>query len=363
MKICFLAHAASIHTRRWTQYFVRQGHRVSVVSFSPSNPIDSVDLHLLTSRIPISHERSNWQYFFQLLRLRKTLREIDPDIVYAQFLSSYGFMGSLVNYSDRPFVIRLQGSDILTIAARSPLHSRIAKHAISRSDLLISVAQHMTDRLREYNRQNVPVMTLQYGIDIDSFVPPPEQIERDAICFSNRNMVPNSNLEILIRAALILREKGSPISFQIAGDGKLRRHLVSLVALWNLHQNIVFMGHLDHQRMPSHLQEAAIFVSIVSSDGTPLSLIEAMACGAFPVVSDIPANREWIEDGVNGILVPLGSAENLADKLQKAWQEKEMRQEAAAINRQIILERADYEVNMAKIERAFIDLVEKKSLV
>ena len=82
-----------------------------------------------------------------------------------------------------------------------------------------------------------------------------------------------------------------------------------------------------------------------------------MACGAFPVVSDIPANREWIEPGTNGLLFPPGDGSALAERLAAAWADPAARDAAAARNRRIVEERADFRTNMERIEARFASLV------
>lgn len=357
MKICFLAHAASIHTRRWAEYFLNQGHQISVVSLTPSEPIPGVDLYLHTSSRPISHERSNWHYMIQIPRLWQTIRKINPDLINAHFLSSYGFLGSLVKIPDRPFIITLQGSDILLISGRSPLHRRTAEFSISRADLLVSVARHMTEALTDYNKKETPIITLQYGVDTKMFRLPAESDPREPICLSIRRMVANSNLEVLIHAARILKLLESPVQLQLAGEGELRRPLEELVSRWNLGSRVSFIGKVDHTKMPDYLRRAAIYVSMARSDGASLSLMEAMACGAFPIASDIPANREWIEDGVNGFLVPLADANGLANAMQRAWKYTNLRRSAASYNWKLVQAKADYETNMQLIETAYLRLL------
>ena len=75
------------------------------------------------------------------------------------------------------------------------------------------------------------------------------------------------------------------------------------------------MGRVPHDRMPELLTQTDIYVSTSLSDGTSVSLLEAMASGVFPIVTDIPSNREWINDGENGFLVPAGKEINLADRI------------------------------------------------
>ena len=79
----------------------------------------------------------------------------------------------------------------------------------------------------------------------------------------------------------------------------LEREVESL----NINSSVKFLGRVPHEEMPNLLAQADIYVSTSLHDGTSVSLLEAMGSGAFPVVTDIPSNREWIINGENGFLV------------------------------------------------------------
>ena len=161
MRICFLAHGSSIHTRRWTDYFRDKGHQVSVITLTAAEPQPGIELCDLHQPHRISYERTNWHYLMQLPRLWKTVREIQPDILNAHFLSSYGVLGAMVRPAGCPFVISLHGSDILVIPRRSNVLRLAARYALGRADLITSVAQHVTRILAAYLRPGKPVLTLQ----------------------------------------------------------------------------------------------------------------------------------------------------------------------------------------------------------
>ena len=91
-----------------------------------------------------------------------------------------------------------------------------------------------------------------------------------------------------------------------------------------------------------------ITVSPSTHDGTPNTLLEAIACGSFPVAGDIDSLREWINHGENGLLVDPGSPEELADAILEAIKNTEIRMRAQKKNAQLIAERAKYEVVMEK---------------
>jgi glycosyltransferase involved in cell wall biosynthesis len=360
MKICFFANANSIHTRHWTRYFRDLGHQVSVVTLTPAVPEPGIELHCLEYRWRGSYQRVKWRYrLLQLPGLWRTVRDIKPDILNAHFLSNYGLFGALVRPNNCPLVISLHGSDILIFPKRSFLHRWAIRFALSRAHMITSVAQHMTQVLYKYMVPGKPVQTLQYGVDTDLFRPLVASTPREPVCISTRYMVPVSNLETVLLAAQILERQGSPIRINIAGTGVLLPLLRQKASELQLNDRVSFLGDMGHLRTPELLRSASLYVSMSLSDGASISLLEAMACGTFPVVSDIAGNREWINDGVNGYLVPPDSPVKLAQRLTDAWNQPELRSSAAKYNRSLILEKGDYQKNMKIIESAYVHLVQQ----
>ena len=359
MRICFLAHAGSIHTLRWAAFFRDQGHECHILSLTiPVETLNGVTFHIIRHPFRISYQQSNWHYLLQLPTIWKLIRRIKPDILNAHFLSSYGFLGALTCPRGLPFVISLHGSDILIIPKRSRLHRWVAIFSLQRAWLITSVAKHMTDALMQYASPEKLILTQQYGIDTNDFYFQKEDHPRSKIVLSTRPMVKVSQLEILIQAAANLREYNSPLEFYLAGNGEFRNALEKKVSTLQLQQVVHFIGQIPHKQMPDLLRQIAIYISTSSSDGASISLLEAMACGAFPVVTDIPANREWIQHGHNGLLAQPGSITDLTEKIIQAWYDEPLRQRAAALNLEIIREHGDYQINMRKIEQAFQNLIQ-----
>lgn len=357
MRICFLAHGGSIHTRSWARYFRDEGHEVSIISLTPAEPEPGIDLYCAAHVRESSVERTNWHYLRSLPRLWRVVRRVDPDLLNAHFLSSYGFLGALVRPAGVPLVISLHGSDVLVIPDRSPVHNWAARFALRRADLVTSVAEHMTRRVRELMGEEKLVLTLQYGVMTDRFHQPERIKGRRPTCLSVRRLVPVANIETILAAAKIVLQGGSALSFVFANWGYLRPELERLASDWGIDEQVTFVGRIGRDAMANSLREAAIYVSMTSSDGMALSLLEAMACGAFPVVSDIPANREWIEHGVNGYLVPLGDPQRLANCLMEAWHNEALRLRAAEENWRLVQDKGDYWKNMNVIETEFLKLL------
>lgn len=88
-------------------------------------------------------------------------------------------------------------------------------------------------------------------------------------------------------------------------------------------------------------QRAEIMTSISTHDGTPNTLLEAMACRCFPIAGDLESIREWITPGVNGLLVEATRPQSLAEAILLALDHPELRASAAELNLKLLEERAE----------------------
>jgi glycosyltransferase involved in cell wall biosynthesis len=116
------------------------------------------------------------------------------------------------------------------------------------------------------------------------------------------------------------------------------------------------MGVLDRPAFRDALADAEVFVSVPSSDATSVALLQAMAAGAFPIVSDLPSQRELITHGVNGFLAPLHDPASLAALIVRALGDATLRRTAAEINRRIVEDSGLNDTQMAKMEAQYYRL-------
>ena len=114
--------------------------------------------------------------------------------------------------------------------------------------------------------------------------------------------------------------------------------------------SIRFLGWIPHGELPEYLASSDIYVSTSLSDSTSLSLQEAMACELAPVVTDLPANREWVTDGENGFIVPINDIQSLADRIVYLLKNNEARKRFGKAGREVIKQRAEYEREMEKMK-------------
>jgi glycosyltransferase involved in cell wall biosynthesis len=139
----------------------------------------------------------------------------------------------------------------------------------------------------------------------------------------------------------------------MAGEPQAQRWIEEL----GLTGKVALLPQQTRPQMADLFRQAQVAVSPSFHDGTPNTVLEAMACGCFPVVGDIESLREWITPGVNGLLVDPADPQALAEAVLVALEQPDMRQRAAAHNLELIAERAEYGRVMLQAEAFYKQLV------
>jgi glycosyltransferase involved in cell wall biosynthesis len=353
MRILFVADAASIHTRRWMEYFRDRGDEVHVASFRAFE-LPGVTLHFLPT-----FNLGKLGYFYALLALPKIFRIVRPDIVHAHYLTSYGFLAAYAGL--RPLVVTAWGSDVLITARKSRVMRYFAGYAIRHSNVVTTLADHMNIAVAELGIPLEKVRATPFGVNTDLFKLYSDTIEErqslKLICTRNFDTI--YDVKTLICALGIVFARGRSLQVDLIGDGPQRQDMVQLVRQLKLDSQVKFHGHLEHKAMASLLARADIFVTPALSDGNNVSLNEAMACGCFPIATDIPANSQWITHDINGYLYPPADIECLANLICSALDNSRLRSSARFENRLIAERRASWRICVERMEAIYQEIIEK----
>ncbi len=120
---------------------------------------------------------------------------------------------------------------------------------------------------------------------------------------------------------------------------------------------------VPHKEMARLFRLADITVSPSLHDGTPNSLLEAMACGCFPVAGDIESVREWIVDKENGLLCDATDRHSLGRALALSLDDRSLRDRAREYNVSLVAERAEYGKVMREAENFYHRVISKSERV
>ncbi len=378
LRIAVLADFDGPHARRWLRVFVERGHEVHAVSFyPPSTALPGVRTHVLAKgsartrsaaagaarrlgrRLPRTLQRLLQAWRFRRAGLGRTLTAIAPQVFHAHYLVEHAFYGAFTGV--HPYVVSAWGSDVF-LETRSLPGRLLVRHAIGHADLVTAEDAAMAQRLRALGASAEHVRLIRLGLDRDFLDAPVRSVNlagrKDAppTVLSDRALEPLYNVDVVLGAFARLRERLPAARLVVAHDGGERPRLEALAERLGLGASVRFEGRVDPAALRHLLDAAHVYVSAPASDSLALSTMEAMAAGAFPVVSDLASQDGWIEHGATGLRVAPGDAAALAEALFTALTRPELRRDAVAPNRAKVEAEGDLEKNMLLMERYYYRL-------
>ncbi|MGE5177411.1 MAG: glycosyltransferase [Hyphomicrobiales bacterium] len=316
MRILLLGHAPSVHVQRWADALAARGHEIRLLTTDDAPgarwPGREVGRRFPLAALRIASARG---------AVRRELGSFRPDVTVAHFLADYGFLGAIAGA--RPLAVACWGSDLLINARATPLHRLRAGFVLRRAGLIHVDAAMLAEAAIALGAPPARVWTRPWGVDADGLAPerPWEERRRDsgvARILWTRQLLPLYDPETLLEALGLLRARGVPFRATIAGDGALRARLEARARDLGMTDAIRFAGFVSDEALRALYREHEIYVSLSRSDSTSQSLLEAMAAGLLPIVTDIAGNREWVTHRREGILVPPGDAEAVAAAVAEA---------------------------------------------
>lgn len=358
-RLLILADGSSIHSVKWVEGLLSTGEwKIALLSMNPDRihpELQKFSDRVQIIQIPpknISEHGNNYQYLFNLPKIFMAVREFRPDVISTVYLSSYGFVGALVKGSANlaHFIV---GNDVMIFPEHGWFKRELTKWALGRADFVVSASQTMTNKIIGYGVPEDQILTQQYGVSDKFFNYPVASKVVDFV--SNRAWVENSNIPYLLDVlthfeSCTLSLIGAPVT----GSEALSEQILSRV---QDRVQIRQMGALPYQENIDQVALARFVVSLTTSDGASLSVLEGMALGCIPILSDTAPNREWVKHGENGILVPLGDVEEARKRVAEVltWTQ-ERRLTVVAANRTLVRDRASLSKNMGKVSEAFARL-------
>jgi glycosyltransferase involved in cell wall biosynthesis len=303
-----------------------------------------------------------FESIYGVFKLRKLSRQINPELVIAERTTSYGFLAATL-HKRYPIAIAQQGiTDIYPARNLSaPIKKLIQNYAFSNACLVHAWGEAMTYSMIGSGVDPLKVMILAKGIDLRNYKYNPDIIDDKIRAIVTRSLTNDYRHEVILKAFEKIKNKNIRFELIIAGEGILRKNLEILAHKLNIKKEVVFTGAIPNSEIPSYLSTSDLYISMPCTEGVSSSLFEAFASGCYPIVSEVPGNRAWINDGVNGRLITVDDNETLAKAIEEYYIIRESLRKVLDRNRKTVEEKASFEKNMKIICERYRQLIEREN--
>ncbi|MEJ2709473.1 MAG: glycosyltransferase family 4 protein [Anaerolineales bacterium] len=361
MKICYLANPNIAHTLRWSGFFASLSYEVHLIGeHKPARkPAPGVVFHDLTAYTNLRKVRyALWPWI-----IRRIIREIQPDILHSIGIASAGWLGAAASF--HPFIATSLGSDLLLLHRRSRLHRQLSLWVLNKADTVVCVSKQLTRQAIALGVESDKLETIYPGIDTGIFAPLDDRkavrrklgLGPEPVVLSIRAMNWIYNALDIAQAIPLVLDKAPQARFLIFTynqDPALFSQFKAQITESGCEQAVTYIPELANDRtIAQYYQAADIAVSVPSSDGTPSSVLESMACKTALVLSDLPTLHDWARDEREALFVPKGDVQAIAAAILRLIKDKKLRQELAQNAAQKVRQEAGVETWMGKMDQIY----------
>ncbi len=377
MKILYFSRDYTTHDHRFLTSLAGAGHLVYFLRLEKMGvdledrplPPEVIAVHWAGGRRPFTFSQTPRL----LASLRGVLREVQPDLVHAGPIQTAGLLTALSGF--HPFVAVSWGSDLLRDADRSSLWRWATRYTLRRGDVLVGDCYPVREKAIALGMAPDRIVTFPWGVDIEQFSPPGSNVpgaptrapgavpdpsdlrarlgwEDAFVLLSTRAWEPGYGVDELARAFVRAARARPELRLLLLGGGSLAPLLRQIFLQGDMLSRVHIGGQVSQLELPRYFRAADVYVSASHSDGTSISLLEALATGLPALVSDIPGNLEWVTPGEHGWTFPRGDIPALAAAMEKAAAAPALEAMGRAA-RELAEARADWRENFQALLRAY----------
>ncbi len=286
--------------------------------------------------------------------LAHLIDKIQPDILHTGPIQTLGLIAVLTKF--KPLLMMSWGFDLMEDVHRNLWWKYITSYVLKRSTFFISDAQVTRNKAIKYGMNPLNTIVFPWGVDLDHFSPTAPvgaQYTAPLQLFCNRSWETRYGVDVLAKAFVKVAKSKPNTRLNLLGGGSQGDAIRQILEKRGAIDQVQFPGFIPQKDLPRYYNEADVYISPSHVDGSSVSLMEAMGCGLPCLVSDIPANKEWVQEGENGWLFADGDADALAKKILHVIENRDTLDEIGANARLIAEKRADWQKNFKKLLVAY----------
>ena len=348
----------SPHVRAWVDLVSDSGYNVELAGRSaPGWP--ELELSVPVHRLP-THWPPPLRGFAMSRELERVARSVEPDLVHSHYLPEYGWMAAREGL--QPLICSAWGSDVLAVRGVNRPRSRLA---LRKASLVFVDSAHLGRETRSLGGDAVRVEVVRWGLDLEAFAPGDRDAARSALGLppdgplvaSVRGLKPVYNPELVAEAFARVRA-GRPDARLLLKHplAETPASLRATVERLELADSVTVVGNLPPEQLPDVYRAADVVVSLASSDSSPRSVWEALACARPVVVSDLPWARDELADS-RALLVPL-EASAVAEAIERILGNDALSGRLGAAGRELAVAELEPSACRARVDALYRSVLE-----
>jgi len=344
MKILYFSRSYTAHDHRFLSAIVEGGHKTFFLPLENKKPSERRPLPKNVRQLSGSP--------------KEVIAKIKPDLIHAGPLTDCGYQVARSGF--HPFIAMSWGSDILWEAQRNSIARKRVRFSLNHADLVIGDCQSVKTAVLKTGVPKERIVTFPWGVDLEKFHPKGDDgalrsrlgWQTEFVILHLRAWEALYDPMTVVRAFVGAAHENPRLRLLIPGSGSLQTKIKREIEKAGMKDRVHFPGQISQMELPNYFHAADIYLSASLSDGSSVSLMEALACGIPALVSDIPGNREWVEAGKQGWLFPVKNANVLRELILRSSVSKKSK-DMGAQARKAAEQRADWRKNKQELDRAY----------
>lgn len=369
MNILYIADSSSWHNAKWTEYFAKRGHIIVLFSdyksyykkieFNKKIKIIESTPFIETQNRHFNKLNSIVKYKYQI---EKILKEEKIEIIHCVALY-YGFLSTFLNTSI-PIIYTTQGSEILIRSQSSFFYKYMARRTFEHVSIITNDSTAIQNAGFKLGARQEKNYIIQNGVDLNIFNINIDNLRKTKLnikddtflIYSPRGFTPLYNIVDIIEALNLLKSENIKFKcmFAFAFGEEYLNDYKSLISKYELEDFIIWNGYIEHSEMAKYYFAADVTISVPSSDSSPKSVYESMACGTPVIVSNLPWTNENLLENKHILKVSVNNPEMIKNSILRLYNDSILKGKLSINGLNIVKEKFDYEINMSNMEHIMI---------
>lgn len=356
MRLLYFSRDYTPHDHRFLAALAETEHQVYYLRLERgSRPTEERSIPSSIEQIPWRGGQGvfKWTDLPRLLwDLKRVIRSVKPDLIHAGPIQTCGLLTALTGL--RPLLTMSWGYDLMQDAERNESWRGITRYVLRNTTVLASDCETIRQKAIDFGMNPNHTVVFPWGVDLEHFTPAAtRRSSSDFTLLCNRAWEPIYGVDVLARAFVKAAHQCPKLRLMLLGGGSQGNMLRQILADGNVMERVHFGGQVSQLELPRYYQMADLYVSASHIDGSSVSLMEALASGLPALASDIPANKEWVSEGINGWLFPDGDVDALASGILRAYSERKDMKSISRAARRTAEKKADWKENFQKLLEAY----------